>query len=123
MKNRSILTIGFGVLLATCSLNASAQKAFNEGVINYSMSAPIGSTDTKVYFNADSNALVTDNGQYTAKIVSDNKDSFVAVLVDVPMISMKKVAVLAASEIAQVNAEIPAFTFTTTGETKQINGY
>jgi len=121
--NKIVLKITLGVAAAAFSLNARAQKSYTDGVLNYAISAPMGSTETKVYFTADSSAAVTNNGAYTAKIVSDNKSTYVAVLVDVPMVSMKKAAVLTAAEIAQVNGEVPVFTFTPTTETKQINGY
>jgi hypothetical protein len=121
--NKAILKIALGAVLAAFSINANAQKAYTEGVANYTVSVPIGSVDTKMYFTGDSSAAVSDNGQYTLKIVADNKGSFMSILVDVPMISMKKVAVLSPSELAQANNEIPKLTFTSTTETKQINGF
>lgn len=121
--NKTVFKITLAVAIAAVSVNARAQKAYTEGVVNYAISAPMGSTETKVYFTADSSAAVTNNGAYTAKIVSDNKSTYVAVLVDVPMVSMKKAAVLTPAEITQVNGEVPVFTFTPTTETKQINGY
>lgn len=121
--NRSISKIALGATLALCSFNASAQKTYTEGVANYTISAPVGSMDTKMYFTNDSSAAVSDNGQYTLKILTDNKSSYMAILVNVPMISMKKVAVLSPTEVAQANNEIPKLTFTPTAETKEINGF
>ncbi len=121
--NRSILKIALCTAFAAFGVNANAQKVYNEGVANYTVSASMGSADTKVYFTADSSAAVTDNGMYTAKIVSDSKSTYTAVLVDVPSMSMRKIAVLTPAEVSQVNAELPKLTFTPTTETKQINGF
>lgn len=112
-----------GAVFMAFSISASAQKVYTEGVINYSVGAAMLTIDSKVYFSPDSSAVVTNTGEYTAKIMSDNKGSSVTILVDVPVISMKKVAMLTPAEIAQANAEIPKFTFTPTAETKQINGF
>jgi hypothetical protein len=121
--NKSILKIALCTAFAAFGVSANAQKVYNEGVANYTVSASMGSADTKVYFTADSSAAVTDNGMYTAKIVSDSKSTYTAVLVDVPSMSMRKVAVLTPAEVGQVNAELPKLTFTSTTETKQINGF
>ena len=121
--NKSISKIALCAVFAAFGVNANAQKSYNEGVASYSISASMGSADTKVYFTADSSAAVTNNGMYTAKIVSDSKGAYTAILVEVPSMSMRKVAVLTPAEVAQVNGEIPKLTFTPGTETKQINGF
>ena len=121
--NKTLLKLTTCAMLAALSMNTYAQKAYTEGVANYTISASIGSADTKVYFTTDSSAAVTNNGAYTAKMVSDNKSTYFAVLVDVPMVSMKKAAVLSSAELTQMNGEVPVFTFTQTPETNIINGY
>ncbi|PJJ84941.1 DUF4412 domain-containing protein [Mucilaginibacter auburnensis] len=121
--NKSILKTALFAAFASFGISANAQKVYTEGVANYTVSSPMGSADTKVYFTTDSSAAVTDNGMYTAKIVSDSKNTYTAVLVDVPAMSMRKVAVLTPAEVTQVNGEIPKLTFTPTTETKQINGF
>lgn len=110
-------------ILAAFSMSAFAQKSYTQGILDYTISAPIGDANTKVYFTPDSNAAVTDNGQYTVKIVADNKNTYAAILVDISMMSMKKVAILSPTEVAQANGEVPTFTFTPGTETKQINGF
>lgn len=121
--NKSILTIALGITLAAFSINATAQKAYNEGVINYVVSAPIGSADTKVYFTRDSSAAISKQQIVTIKLISDNKDSYAAIVIDVPIASIQKVAVLTPAELKQTLEEAPKFTFTQGAETKQINGF
>jgi D-alanyl-D-alanine carboxypeptidase len=87
------------------------------------MSAAIGSADTKVYFTADSSAAVSKQEVVTVKVINDNKDSYAAIVIDVPIASIKKVAVLTAAEVKEALNEAPKFTFTPTNENKQINGF
>ncbi len=117
------LKITLGVVLTAFTVTARAQKAYTEGAINYSVSAPIGAVETKVYFTADSSAVVTNQGPATIKVINDSKNTFMALLADVPLVSIKKAAVLSPAELAQAIAETPKFTFTPTKETKQINGF
>jgi len=121
--NKVILKITLGLASIGFSMSASAQKIYNAGVINYSVSAPVANVDTKVYFTADSSAAISDSGIFTAKVLSDNKGSYLAILVNVPMISVKKVSVLTPAEIAQAKNDAPRFTFSATNETKKINGF
>ena len=117
------LKITLGVVLAAFTVTANAQKAYTEGAINYSVSAPIGAVETKVYFTVDSSAVVTNQGPATIKVINDSKNTFMALLADVPLVSIKKAAVLNPAELAQAIAETPKFAFTPTTETKQINGF
>ena len=121
--NKTIFKITLSALLAAFSINAKAQKAYSAGVINYAVSAPLGTVDTKVYFTADSSAVVTNQGAATIKVINDSKNTFMAILADVPLVSIKKAAVLSPAELEQAIAETPKFTFRPTKETKQINGF
>lgn len=121
--NKTILKITPVAVLAAFSINVNAQRAYTQGAINYAVSAPIGTVDTKVYFTADSSAVVTNQGPATIKVLNDSKNTFMAILADVPLVSIKKAAVLSPAELQQAMAETPKFTFTPTTETKQINGF
>ena len=121
--SKTIFKITLGAVLVAFSINANAQKAYIEGAINYAVSAPIGTVDTKVYFTADSSAVVTNQGPATIKVINDSKNTFMAILADVPVVSIKKAAVFTPAELEQAIAETPKFTFTATTETKQINGF
>jgi hypothetical protein len=121
--NKTILKITLGAVLAAFSINANAQKAYTQGAINYAVSAPIGTVDTKVYFTTDSSAVVTVQGPATIKVLNNSKNTFMAVVVDVPVASIQKAAVFTPAELQQAMAEVPKFTFTPTTETKQINGF
>ena len=121
--NNSILKITLGALLAAFTLNANAQKAYNEGVATYSLSTAAGASEAKVYFTADSSATVTLQGPATIRVVSNTKGTYAAIAVDVPVASIKKVAVLTPDEVEQTLGEIPKMTFTPSTETKTINGF
>ena len=63
-------------------------------------------------------------GPATIKILSNAaKHDYLAVLVDVPVASMKKAAVATPDEIDQAKNALPKFTFAPTTETKQISGF
>lgn len=121
--NKLFLKITLGTLLAAFTVNANAQKAYNEGLAVYNMSTAAGSAETKVYFTADSSATVTMQGPATIKVINNSKATYAAIVVDVPVASIKKVAVLTPDEVEQAMGEIPKMTFTPTTETKQINGF
>lgn len=117
------LKIALGLAFTAVAFSANAQKTYTQGSADYTLSVAGTNIETKVYFNADSSAAVTQQGPANIKILSNTKGTYVAILVDVPMVSIKKVAVLSPEEIAQARAEEPKFTFTPGTETKQINGF
>jgi hypothetical protein len=114
-----------GIVLAfSCiAISASAQKTYTEGTATYALATPIGNVEAKIIFNADSNAFVTQQGPANIKAIENTKGTYAVVLVDVPVVSIKKAAVLTADEIKQAVTNAPKYTFTTTTETKQINGF
>ena len=117
-------TIAALVLAGSClTLTANAQKAYTEGIATYDLTTSIGAMQAKVLFRPDSNAFITQQGPANIKAVSNTKGTYAVVLVDVPIASIKKAAILTPDEIEQGEAKAPKFTFTTTAETKQINGY
>ncbi|RZA03277.1 MAG: hypothetical protein EOP47_03505 [Sphingobacteriaceae bacterium] len=115
--------LGAVLALSCMAISAKAQKTYTEGTVNYTIGSVIGPLDAKIIFNADSNAFITQQGPANIKAVENTKGDYVAVMVDVPIISMKKAAVLTADEIKQAEASEPKYTFTTTTEAKQINGF
>ncbi|MDB5115291.1 MAG: hypothetical protein JWQ79_783 [Mucilaginibacter sp.] len=121
--NIKFLKIALGLAFTAVAFNASAQKNYTQGTITYSLEAGGTQTDSKVYFTADSSASVTQYGPANIKLLTNNKATYMAVFVDVPVASIKKVAVFTPDEIDQAMAGVPKFTFTSGTETKQINGF
>lgn len=117
------LNIALGLAFTAIAFTASAQKTYTQGVATYQMTVPQGEVESKLYFTADSNAVISQRGPATVKMVGNAKGTFFAVLVDVPVASMKKAAVLTPDEIDQALADAPKFTFTPTTETKVISGF
>lgn len=117
------LKLALGLAFSVLAFTANAQKSFTQGVANYQLHTQMGDVDSKIYFTSDSAVSVTQQGPALLKFLSNNKGTFVAILVDVPVASFKKVAVLTPDEIEQGIADGPKFTFTPTTETKVINGY
>ncbi len=109
-------------LLAT-AVTAKAQKVYKEGAITYTATSARGTTDVKTYFKADSSVTVQQSGPATIKIISIGAGDFLAVLVDVPVASMKKAAVATPAELEEGRAAFPDLTFTPSTDTKQIAGF
>lgn len=112
------------ILALTCiAISANAQKTYTEGTATYALATPIGELDAKLIFTADSNAFITQQGPANIKAVSNTAGTYGVVLVDVSIIDMKKAAVLTPAELKQAEQQAPKYTFTTTTETKAINGF
>lgn len=112
------------VLAFSCiTISASAQKTYTEGTATYLLATGIGDLEAKIIFNADSNAFITQQGPANIKAISNTAGTYGVILVDVSLIDLKKAAVLTPAELKQAEEQAPKYTFTTTTETKQINGF
>ncbi|HEY0244695.1 MAG TPA: DUF4412 domain-containing protein [Mucilaginibacter sp.] len=121
--NNNILKVALGVSLTIAAFSASAQKNYTEGVVSYTTTSPAGNAESKISFRGDSSLTVLQTGPAVIKLITTVKHSYFAILVDVPVASMKKAAVLTPDEVDQASDELPKLTFTPTTETKQISGY
>lgn len=111
------------IALSCITISANAQKTYTEGTVTYALATGIGDMEAKLIFNADSNAFITQQGPANIKAVSNTARTYGVILVDVPLISIKKAAILTPAELKQAEEQAPKYTFTTTTETKQINGF
>jgi hypothetical protein len=118
-----LFTVAMGLALTATAINANAQKAYTEGVATISTSMMGQATEAKSYFRADSAALAFTAGPAIIKVLSDAKATFMAILVDVSIASIKKAAVLSPAEIEEAHAKMPVLKFTPGTETKVINGF
>jgi len=121
--NNNIIKLALGVSLSIAAFTANAQKNYTEGVVTYTTTSAMGTTETKVSFRGDSSYAAIESPPAFIKLITTTKHTYFAVLVDVPLASMKKAAVLTPDELDQASDETPKFTFTPTTETKQISGY
>jgi hypothetical protein len=121
--NIKLLNVALGIVLAATTISASAQKTYNEGVLSYSMEMQGQQADVKQYFTPDSSAALITMGPANIKVLSDAKHDYLAVLVDVPVASMKKAGIATPAELEEGMAALPSFTFAPTTETKQISGF
>jgi hypothetical protein len=121
--NIKFFNVALGVALTATAMSASAQKAYTSGTISMSGEAMGQAVDMKDYFTPDSSAIAFSSGPANIKILRNNKMSYLVVLVDVPVASIKKAAVANPDEIEQGKAAIPAFTYAPGTETKQISGF
>lgn len=117
------LKFALGLAFSALAFTANAQKSYTSGVADYTIKSPAGDVESKIYFTPDSNVSITQQGPATIKVLTNAKSTYVAILVDVPVASMKKAAVLTPDEIEQGLAAAPKFVFTPSAETKVINGY
>jgi len=121
--NIKFFNVALGIVLTATTMSASAQKAYTSGVITMSTEAMGQQIEMKDYFTPDSSAMSFSAGPATIKILSNAKKTFFAVLVDVPVASIKKAAIETPDEIEQQIAAFPKFTFAPSSETKQISGF
>jgi hypothetical protein len=117
------LKIALGLAFTAIAFNASAQKTYTQGVVTIDMIAMGQSIEAKNYFSTDSNAVTFSAGPANIKVLTNNKGTYMAYLVDVPVASIKKAAIATPSEVEEELGKLPALTFAPTTETKVINGF
>lgn len=121
--NIKFFNVALGITLAATTLSASAQKAYTHGIISYSTEMRGQPADVKQYFNADSSATVVTVGPANVKILTTAKHDYLAVLIDVPVASIKKAGIATPAELEEGMASLPTFTYTPGTETKTIAGF
>ena len=110
-------------MLYAATTCASAQKTYTQGVITYKTNVRGQDVEIKEYFTVDSMATTLLDGPATIKTLSDANYQFLAVLIDVPVASIKKAAIWTPEEVKKAMAALPTFTFAQATETKQISGF
>ena len=118
-----LFIVALGIALTATTISANAQKAYTQGLITMSGDMMGQPTPMKLYFSPDSSALSFQAGPASIKILSNAAKTYFAVVVDVPVASMKKAAIANPDEVDQMKAALPKFTFAPTTETKQISGF
>jgi hypothetical protein len=121
--NINFFNVALGIALTATTLSASAQKAYTSGVISFSTEMNGQPADVKEYFTADSTAALVNVGPANVKILSNAKHDFFAVVLDVPVASIKKAGIATPAEIEEAMSQLPSFTYTPGTETKQISGF
>lgn len=112
-----------GVVLSATAIKATAQKAYTEGVATIAMNSMGQAIEAKNYFRSDSSAVAFSAGPANIKVLTDAKGSYMAVLVDVSVASIKKAAIASPAEIEEEMSKLPVLTFAPTTETKVISGF
>jgi hypothetical protein len=118
-----LFNVALGIVLTATTISASAQKTYTNGVVTLSTDMRGQAVDIKSYFTPDSLSMSFTTGPATIKILADAKATFFAILVDVPVASIKKAAILTPAEIEQQMESMPKFTFAPTTETKMIGKF
>lgn len=119
----NLKSVALGLALTVVGFAAQAQKTISEGVIVYNVTTNGQQAEAKNYFKGDSSAYQLQQGPADIKIISNDKADYRAILVDVPVASIKKAAVLTPADIEQMKGMEPTFTSTATTETQTIAGY
>lgn len=124
MKNmNNFKKAALGLALSTIGFAANAQKNITEGLITYNVSTNGQQMEAKNYFKGDSSSYQFQQGPADIKILSDDKVGFWAIVVDVPVASIKKAAIATPADLEQMKDREPSFTSTPTTETQTIAGY
>jgi hypothetical protein len=121
--NIKLFNVALGIALTATTLSASAQKNYTQGVVSFTTEMRGQPAEVKEYFTADSTAALITMGPANVKILSNAKHDFFAVVLDVPVASIKKAGIATPSEIEDGMSQMPNFTFTPGTETKQISGF
>jgi hypothetical protein len=121
--NIKLFNVALGIALTATTLSASAQKNYTQGVVSFTTEMRGQPAEVKEYFTADSSAALITMGPANVKILSNAKHDFFAVVLDVPVASIKKAGIATPSEIEDGMSQMPNFTFTPGTETKQISGF
>ncbi len=121
--NIKLFNVALGLALAATTLSASAQKNYTEGYLSYSTTMQGQQADVKQYFNADSSATVITVGPANIKFLATAKHDYFAVVLDVPVASIKKAGIATPAELEEGAAQYPTFTYSPTTDTKQITGF
>jgi hypothetical protein len=121
--NIKFFNVALGIVLAATAMSASAQKTYTSGVISMSGDMNGQPADIKDYFTPDSAALVFSAGPANIKVLRTNKMTYLAVVVDVSVASIKKAAIANPDEIDQMKGQIPKFTYAPAADTKVISGF
>ncbi|HWD87288.1 MAG TPA: hypothetical protein VG367_04110 [Mucilaginibacter sp.] len=121
--NIKLLSAAVGIALSAAAFSANAQKAYTEGCVTISTSMRGMNVQAKQYFTADSSATLVTMGPANVKMLTDAGHKSFAVVLDVPVASMKKAGIATPDELDQAMSSLPTFTFTPTAETKQISGF
>ncbi|MDB5139654.1 MAG: hypothetical protein JWR12_1570 [Mucilaginibacter sp.] len=121
--NIKFFNVAMGIALTATALSASAQKTYTQGMVAYTTEMRGQPADVKEYFTADSTAAVITVGPANVKLLSNAKHDYFAVVLDVPVASIKKAGIATPAELEEAMAALPTFTFTKTAETKQISGF
>ena len=119
----NIFNVALGVALTATTLGASAQKTYTSGVVSYTTEMRGQQADVKQYFTPDSSAVVMNIGPANVKVLSTAKHDYLAVVLDVPVASIKKAGIATPAELEEGLGQIPTFTFAPGTETKTISGF
>jgi hypothetical protein len=115
--------VALGIALTAATFGAKAQKIYTEGTIDYSISVAGNTVAAKSDFKGDTSSISFQQGPATIKMIGTTSMDFFAVLVNVPVASMKKAAVGTPAEIDEAQGAEPQYAFTKTAETKKIGDY
>jgi hypothetical protein len=88
-----ILSAALGLALTVGAFNANAQKAYTSGVISFPTEVRGQPADAKEYFTPDSTALIVTFGAGSFKMLTNAKHDYLAVLLDIPVASIKKAGI------------------------------
>lgn len=123
MNMLTIKKIALGLALTTAVVAAKAQKTYTQGIITYNINTMGQDVEAKSYFTPDSSSFQYSMGPATIKMLTNAKNDYFAILVDVPVASMKKAAIATPGEMEEAADSQPSYAFTPTTETKKIGDY
>ena len=123
MNILTIKNVALGLALTATALCAKAQKSYTEGVISYAISVNGQNVPSTTYFKGDSSAVSFNRGPASIKVITTGAGDYLAVLVDVPVASMKKAAIATPGELEEAMDKLPSYTIAPSADTLTISGF
>lgn len=117
-----IKSFTLGLALAASTITASAQKQYTEGLITYNINMRGHDVEAQSYFKGDTASISYQGGPAKITMIVAKTD-YMAILVSVPVASVKKAAVATPGDLEEMAGDIPEYAFTATTETQNISGF
>jgi len=123
MNMLNLKTVALGIALTATTIAVNAQKTYTKGTITYNINAGGQDVEGTAFFTPDSSSLQYAAGPATIKMIVTSKADYFAILVNVPVASMKKAAIATPGEIEESADADANYACTATTETKKIGDY
>lgn len=117
---KTIKTSVLALLMVSTAIVVHAQKTFNEGTLNFDVTANGATTQVKTKFNGDLTKIEMEQGPALINVISNTATKTSLLLIDVPVAQKQFAVKISKEEVEKQEAAMPKYSdFKATGE-KQV---